>query len=196
MGVEAHSVKAVSSNRVPSARDRKQLRSFFFSILALLCATGCSSSPKSALKPPSGAVASSSTVVVETPQDQALHAIAAAPREFQLNFGEAQYAWERTQIFFSSHTDGAFLKMASEGGTSGSENYASITNAPGGRVRSGAKDNFIYDVRKIPVRGGFRFQVNCVPASATGDKNAAKRNALNLARFIKNGELEASLLVR
>lgn len=159
----------------------------------------CSSKPQ-AMAPHAGQDSTEARVEVETPEDQALQAIAATPTEFSLGFGEAQYAWERAEVFFNTHTDGAFIKMASGDGrlglAPGSQDYASITNAPGGKVRAGSRDRFVYDVKRSGVRGGYRFSVSCIPATQSGDKNAAKRNALNLARFIKDGQLEAALLVR
>ncbi len=171
-------------------------KSFYriFALGAFLFLLGCRSPGSVSLKPI--AQPESPLVAVETPEDQALQALASAPRDFQLEFGEAQYAWERAQMFFRTHTDGSFMKMASSSPTGLSQDYASLTNAPGGKLRSGGRDTFIYEVRKMPVRGGYRFLVSCTPGTSSGDQRAAKRNALNLARFIRDGKLEVSLLVR
>jgi len=119
---------------------------------------------------------------VVTVEDQAKHEILATPTTFLLQGEESEGAWTRSRFFFETYTSGTFkisaLAMTSD---------------------ESAGTPFRYTVRRTPqgVRGE-TYQVACIPATPQGitaeQRTKADLNAKNLARFLKSGYLEVSLL--
>jgi len=121
-------------------------------------------------------------------REQALEALAATPLEFELLPSEDDESWERAHIFLSKYTD----------------KYR-LTNIQGDLVLNSspqAGERYSYRVSKHYNGTAYQYNVDCIPNQAgqgtSGFEIApnAQRNAKNLARFIKDGQLEVSLLER
>ncbi len=122
---------------------------------------------------------SSPAVDVITVQDQALLDIQSAPTDFTVDFSDSQYAWQRARMFFNQYTTGA-----------------AVSDSKLSNVKS-EHDLYFYEVRRALVNGGYRYSVQSVPRSKSASSNMlAFQNAKNLARFIKEGTLEVSLLAK
>ena len=117
------------------------------------------------------------------PGDQALEEILKTPTQFVQNYPNAQYAWDRAQMFFKDHTSRSKF-VAGPGGEIGISN------------RNSTSDPFIYDVTRRDVPTGAQFTLRCMPRTGNANDRNAELNCKNLARFIRDGTLESGLLVR
>ncbi|MDC0358173.1 hypothetical protein OAO01_05095 [Oligoflexia bacterium] len=125
------------------------------------------------------------SIEVITPEDKALAAVEASPVEFKVPIEQEGYAWERAKIFFQQYqADRApKTKALSHGGLRLYGRYPD-------------RHSYTYQVEKYPSRTGAMFFVKCTPRGSTATRSIANRNSKNLARFIREGKLEVSLLVR
>ena len=116
-------------------------------------------------------------------KDQALAEIEAAPLEFLIEFQNDSAVWQRAKSFFP-----LYLGEVSAPGPLGKEN----------QICSGLKNNptYSYCIKRSPGKGGMRYQVSCAPVGPEATPVFAERNARNLARFLREGTLEVSLLER
>lgn len=142
---------------------------FFFAILASSCTPA---------QPPKPAY----EIEVVTVEDLINEEIAEASTDFVLPFSEDEIAWTRAKIFFERY-------LAQNQPAAFSEHRNKVTN------RGAADQRFVYAVTREPAKEGMRYTVKCDPAQAT-DISYAERNAKNLARFIAEGTLELTLLVK
>lgn len=122
-------------------------------------------------------------IEIETVEQQARQAVAAAPLEFTVPLRESDEAWARAVIFFSQYTSAA-----------------GRVREAGSRVlvistESDSADPYRYSVRREITPNGYLFSVICVPNGDSATPELAERNGRNLARFIGEGTLEVSLLV-
>jgi hypothetical protein len=145
-------------------------------LLIVFIFSGCSlvSEPK---------VAPKYEVEVLTIEQQALDAVEQTPTDFTLNYQEDDVAWERAHLFFKTYTNGSVEDPV---------DYPS----PGSMLRSKSHsaEKFAYQIDHIMKDGGYRYVVRC--SSAKGSRESAERNAKNVARFIREGNLELSFLER
>jgi hypothetical protein len=158
---------------------------FLFSSLALvLLLSGCS-----APKPRPGSIASiikadqDGLEVEQTVDDQARVAVMASPRTFVIAFDDDRMAWERARFFFEKYVNrnGAQAPV--------------ISKVIGSRwaLTNGKEGQYSYEVWKDSVAQGFKYTVRCT-AQQGGQVQEAHLHAGNLARFIREGKLEVSLL--
>lgn len=112
------------------------------------------------------------------------------PLNFKVIYPEANYSWERAKLFFERYTSkyGETLGTSQQPNTAGGEIILSNGGAEG--------DPYFYQVRRLPLPGGFSYLVACRPRLKSATQGYADRNARNLARFILEGKLEVSLLKR
>ncbi len=121
-----------------------------------------------------------------SPQEQIQEEIANAPTSFEVAFAEDHSAWERAGWFFQKYTASTDVKTERyQDSGSGSEVWL-LTNADSG------KDLYRYTVKKTPSGSGLAYTVFCRTEAGTREK--CDQNARNLARFIKSGTLEVSML--
>jgi hypothetical protein len=120
---------------------------------------------------------------VVSPREQALADILAAPTQFVIRPEDNNAAWERAASFFR-------LYLKEGGAPPFSLGEDSITNAVGPGVK------YVYEVERAPMALGFEYSVTCRPSGPVSRPELARRNAQNLARFIKDGTLELLFLER
>jgi hypothetical protein len=156
--------------------------------VALLASVGCSSSD--GVRPGSIANLSHASAyekleVEATPQDQARAEVLAAPTEFLVPIEQDRFAWERARFFLENYGSGSGSPSNAVVKVVGSRR--GLSSAPGASA-------YTYEVFKDFGSDGYRYSVRC--SAHNGDAEDAALNAGNFARFIKDGKLEVSLLVR
>jgi hypothetical protein len=111
--------------------------------------------------------------------------VLSTPTEFDVSIEQDRYAWERARFFLENYS-----------GTEG-EPHNAVVKVVGSRRGLGSApstaNQYSYEVFKDFYAGGYRYSVNCV-AGPGGASQQAALNAGNLARFIRDGKLEVSLL--
>ena len=123
-------------------------------------------------------------VEVETIKDQALKEIQSTPTDFFITTSENMEAWERARLFFANYLGLNSLNSAE----------AIVGNTYVLTNRHLAPKSYFYEIRKQPFGEGFNYSVQCTAKTSKAHASLAKRNAQNVARFIKDGTLELSLL--
>lgn len=119
------------------------------------------------------------------PGEELKESLAAVLTDFEVSAGRDSHSWERTVFFFKNHTAGYRLEQDRDDPLS-----FKIWN-------SAATDSLHFTVRKRFYRGSYLYKVSCLPAPAAPRRMSlemAVLNARNLARFIREGQLEVSLL--
>jgi len=122
--------------------------------------------------------------VSATPEDQARQEIVETPTIFTVAFADDPHSWERARFFLENYI----------GSVAGHTSV--VTRVVGDRwslASNPTVQQYLYEVSKDFAEGGYTYQVSCVPGTG-GDHNQAALNAGNLARFIREGKLEISLL--
>jgi len=155
--------------------------------------TGCAAKPVMPYGANSKAPRHNSRPVVEieTAQEQALKEVMSSPTSFVVSYPEAPYSWERAKLFFELYTtryDESYSLRPQDG--AGLREEVLLSNS------LAREDNYYYQVKKTSERSGLAYVVSCRPRREPGDLLYAERNARNLARFIRQGQLEVSLLKR
>ena len=120
-------------------------------------------------------------VEVVTIDAQMLEDLNSTPTTFVVDIVEDHYAWERAQTFFRDYANTKPRLLERRG-------RLVLFNQPAEGT------NFIYSVEKERQSTGIRYTVECQTQKL--DPAAAQLNAHNLARFIRDGTLELSLLNR
>lgn len=159
-------------------------------LIAVACVTcvGCSSTE--GVRPGSIANLSHASAyekleVEATPQDQARAEVLAAPTEFLVAIEQDRFAWERARFFLENYGSGSGVPSNAVVKVVGSRR--GLSSAPG-------SSPYTYEVFKDFGSDGYRYSVRCL--ANNGDAGDAALNAGNFARFIKDGKLEVSLLVK
>lgn len=117
-------------------------------------------------------------------EEQSVSAVANSPTSFVLSGYEAEQAWKQAQLFFRQYTNRfVFRKMGDGAG-------AMLVS------RDDTTDKYLYRVEKRPQGDAFEFVVVCAPNLPSATREAAAQNSKNLARFLREGTLEMSLLDR
>jgi hypothetical protein len=119
-------------------------------------------------------------VEVETMEDQANSAVNASPTSFSVkSAAEDNLYWARASLFFKQYTDSFHV------------NKDTVKSVPG------QKSRFIYEVSRVNEPLATKYTVKCVSGGGINTStDVLARNAKNLARFIREGNLELSLLER
>lgn len=121
----------------------------------------------------------------ESVEDLAKSNIDSSGTAFLIPFKDDHYAWERAQYFLQKYVgDGKppVIKLVGD--------RFILTN------RENPTGNFNYEIIKDNTKSGFRYAVICEVRNPIIDRQSAEANARNLSRFIREGNLEASLLVK
>lgn len=124
--------------------------------------------------------------VSATPEQQARQEVVDTPTVFNIPFADDPYSWERARFFLENYVSGD------------SGHASAVTRVVGDRwslASNPGVQQYSYEVAKDAGESGFTYQVLCVPGVG-GDPAQAALNAGNLARFIREGKLEVSLLAR
>lgn len=124
------------------------------------------------------------------PKQQAIEAVNATPTQFVVEFPNDPTSWERAFIFFNKYTE---RQSIYESDKPVWNSKISNDNAPA--------DSFYYEVTRRLESNGFRYNISCTTNpkhmnSGINSQDQAQLNARNLARFIRDGTLEVSLLVK
>lgn len=160
--------------------------------LIMVCAVaGCGVTYQPAVRnSPEGSISSVSQAerhgleVAATTKDQAREEILKTPTVFSISFEDDVHSWERARFFLENYTG------AQSGHTS------AVTKVVGARWSLESNPGlagYRYEVAKDVGNTGFTYHVGCIPGP-NGDVSQAALNAANLARFIRDGKLEMSLL--
>ncbi len=163
----------------------------FFSFVTASLLFGCSSA---SMVQPSAPGSISAIVkaaehdleVSATPEEQARQEVVETPTVFNVPFADDPHSWERARFFLENYL----------GGESG--HASAVMRVVGDRwslVSNPGVQPYSYEVAKDVGDGGFTYQVSCT-SGVGGDPSQAALNAGNLARFIREGKLEVSLLSR
>lgn len=129
---------------------------------------------------------------VVSPKEQAIEEIQNTPKEFVVDHSEALITEQRLNIFLSQ-----YLPNESHGIPANSADVVSRKAAFGGpMVHVARSSNFLYTITQSFTQDGLRYQVKCASVAAGKGKIEADLNARNLARFIKDGMLEVSVLAK
>ncbi len=152
-----------------------QLQACFIGAIVLLA--GCAPTTS---RPKPEIVTPRYEVELETMEDQANSAINAAPTTFSvISEAENTLYWARASLFFKQYTD--TFKVRKD----------SVRSVPGEKTR------FIYEVTRVNKPDATSYTVKCAPGGGVNTStDVLSRNAKNLARFIREGNLELSLLER
>lgn len=156
------------------------MRQVYFQAAVLLLVGLCSSCSLTG-KPDSQSIFEDPRFEVVSPIDQAKEEIAKMPQDFVIPSSDDLYAWERTETFFKSYTKNPNRVRQGSVGT-----RSAITN------RGVFGERYQFAVTKEEVAQGYRYKVNCfLPPNTAGDCDL---NAKNVARFIRDGYIETTLL--
>jgi len=151
------------------------VQQFTLAALLVLAGSGCA-----AKQPEAYARLTPTSVEVVTIEDQARDAVAAVPTEFLLVAPESGLAWSRARDFFGLY---AKSRLAVDSETLLSD-------------RGRASGRFFYEIERSPTARGTRFSVRCFPVQGNAIVSSSIQNARNVARFLRDGVLELSLLER
>lgn len=115
-------------------------------------------------------------------QEDTLQQIQATPTRFSMPIEENQAAWERARFFLE--------RYAGKGKIQSDKQHDRDT------MTKMSSSGFRYQFIRQFERGEAHFQVFCTPAKGSANSTAdALLNAKNVARFLKDGELEVSRLI-
>ncbi|RMG43092.1 MAG: hypothetical protein D6719_04460 [Candidatus Dadabacteria bacterium] len=123
-------------------------------------------------------------VEILTPAEAVLEEVMSTPTEFIVDYDNDPTAWDRIPYFFTRYL-GVKMPVVEYLG-----NNSYRIRAPSGSTK------YSYNILKTPESTGFRYRVECIPNQSSAKSSLADRNARNLARFIRDGTLELSLLDR
>lgn len=119
------------------------------------------------------------TIERTSSQELILEEIEGMPTQFSLDIPSSKAAWVRAVLFVQEHTKGSAEIEPNK--------IVSCSNHP--------ENQFVYRISKNDSEMGATFEITCEPIEKTpANQAAALLNAKNLARFLRNGELELSLL--
>lgn len=172
----------------------RQLVKVLFTLLISVSFLGCSGARRPSTSASHAAGSMASVVMAdihglesaETPIELAKSEIISTPLNFFIPYAEDEQAWERARFFLEGYL-----------GRSNLANNAALTRVVGDRwslLSNPSHESYFYEVSKQVGEGGFRYLVSC-RSGVRGVAEQARLNAGNLARFIREGKLELSLLI-
>ena len=106
--------------------------------------------------------------------------IQSAPTRFFIDVENNSAAWERARFFLSQYTGPGRVEIQS---SADREQLAKLSNT-----------GFRYQIARVFERGGAQYQIICTPKNSGTANNDALLNAKNLARFVREGELDLGLI--
>ena len=155
-------------------------------IFCVVC--GCATSTQRAVEPRSIAdivgASQHNLEVAATTEDQAREDVLRSPTDFDVSIEEDRYSWERTHLFLRNYVDPDHAPIRPITKIVGSRWGLASPPVPGG---------YVYEVWREEIPEGFHYSIRCV-ATEQATQEQATLNAANLARFVKDGKLEVSLL--
>ncbi|MCB0318883.1 MAG: hypothetical protein KDD56_09005 [Bdellovibrionales bacterium] len=116
----------------------------------------------------------------------ALEEIQATPTQFILEGAKSSQAWERGRIFLNKYLKGTEYSIVARGQDSVERMESKINSS----------SNYKYRIERIRLGDDYQFSVVCSPLKNQANSMNADLNARNLSRFIKDGTLELTQLVR
>lgn len=146
-------------------------------LLAIIAVTSCTHQSKWEIVKPEYEVVSSEEQELRLIQDQKL--------EFYVDSQDLTRSWQRAEIFSEQYL-----------GITPTYVYSISKNKPDSVGLQFSSENFSYIVQKEKHGRAFLLRVQCSPKNSKADPSKAELNAKNLARFIKDGRLQLSLLVK
>lgn len=147
----------------------------YLSLPIILLALGCSPTPMSPIL----------SVEYISPETQAIDDISSTTKSFVVSFADDQHSRERAELFLRDYAGG--FEYANNQGASHTSVFSN---------RSATNSAYSYEIERTMLGNGYQYVVMCVPRAETASDELADRNARNVARFIKDGHLEVSLLGR
>jgi len=112
--------------------------------------------------------------------EEALLQIQSSPTRFFVEVEGNAAAWERARFFLSQYAGPGRVEIQS---SADREQFSKVSSS-----------GYRYQISRTFEVGGAQYQVLCTPKQAGADTNAALLNAKNLARFVREGELEVGLI--
>lgn len=159
----------------------RQLSFLFVAVFASACAA---SSPRSGsiadVVGATDANLESEATAVELERDEILR----SPLEFDVSIEEDRYSWERTTLFLENYVDPARAPLRP---------ITKVVGSQWGLASPPVQGGYVYEVWRAEIPEGFHYKVQCL-VGGTASAQQARLNAANLARFIRDGKLEVSLL--
>jgi hypothetical protein len=122
----------------------------------------------------------SEATAVELERDEILR----SPLEFDVSIDDDRYSWERTTLFLENYVDPARAPLRP---------ITKVIGSRWGLASPPVQGGLVYEVWREEIPEGFHYKVQCL-VSGTASPQQARLNAANLARFIRDGKLEVSLL--
>ena len=122
--------------------------------------------------------------VEATTEDQAREEVLKAPTEFDVTIEEDRYSWERTNLFLENYADPEKAPLRP---------ITKVVGSRWGVATPPVQGGYIYEVWRESIPDGYHYSIQCLD-SGEGTKEQAALNAANLARFVREGKLEVSLL--
>ena len=129
------------------------------------------------------------TFDIISPQAQTLTAIEKMPTTFTVSPYDDRESWGRAKTFLKQFTQDG-LQAEEEGA-----DRIVLSNHRGTRS-SKDRDLYTYRIEKRFLRGEISYAVSCRPVAGGATRALALRNAKNVARFVRDGDLEVSVLAR
>ena len=115
-----------------------------------------------------------------------LQSVDSTPQNFVIPFSVEALSWERARLFFAKYTkDPVISELDREGNKL--------------ELRAQTPElTYSFIVERTLESAGYKYRVFCLPNLGKHESTSilATRNAKNLARFIKDGELELTLLAK
>lgn len=157
-----------------------------FVSVAILCAA-CSSGGLGARR---GSIASvvgakdHQLEVAETSRELVKREIMDAPLSFEVSLVDDAYSWDRARFFIENYAHTTVRGRSAVIKINGSQ--WALASHP-------ASEEYRYEVIKELAAGKYVYSISCI-AGASGNQRQARLNEGNLARFVRDGQLEVSLL--
>ena len=120
---------------------------------------------------------------LDTMQRQLATDIETAPTRFRIPLEDDRQAWSRAILFFKMYVNSP--REVVHGARAGSD---FITNV------GVAAERFQYTISRAPDQAGYRYTIECQTSPA--QRAQCQKNARNVARFIREGQLELSHFAR
>jgi len=152
-------------------------------VIAGLAACSFGGSPKGSIADVVGA-SQHGLEVAATTEDLARSEVLQSPTDFDVTIEQDRYAWERTHLFLESYVDPQRAPVRP---------ITKVVGSRWGLASPAVQGGYVYEVWREAIPDGFHYSVRCLSAPDASKEQAAL-NAANLARFIRDGKLEVSLL--
>ena len=122
--------------------------------------------------------------IAETSRESAKREVLQAPRTFAVSKSDDSYTWDRARFFIENYSDVPGGQRAA---------VVRIVGDQWALVSHPSSTGYHYEVKREPSADRFIYTVSCA-ADSFGNQTQADLNEGNLARFVREGQLEVSLL--